>query len=756
MDEMVFRTQQWLNSTYGNDSRYNEIEENGKTGWATIYALTRALQIELGIQSTADNFGTTSRSLYGQSPLQRNDGVEDNKYAILQGALWYKGYNPGHYYAENHTFSKVFDASVENAVIQLKTDAGFINPDGVVTVNLMAALLSMDSFKLLSSYGGDTNIRLFQQEMNRMYENYIGIMPCDGIYGRNTNKALIYAIQAEESMPTSVANGNFGPSTKRCCPTIPYNGSEKSYTNSTYSASQIQRFAKIFNFGLYANGFGNGTFSTSIDSNTIKQFQNHLAIPATGKADLATWLSVAISCGDTSRSAKAADCATILDEAKANTLVNNGYEIIGRYLTGVISGGISKALSKAEIEIIFDAGLRFFPIYQTSARSESYFTETQGAEDALAAIEAAEEFKIPYQSTIYFAVDFDAMDYQITNSIIPYFRAVSLNIKAKYKVGIYGARNICSRVSDAGYAVSSFVGDMSTGFSGNLGFKIPDNWAFDQFATVTIGTGEGELEIDKNGYSGRDTGVHRVYSSENDEHNDGEHNNNIQPDVLINRSGNRIPVYEYKRAGGTGWYSYECAGDIIGYIYPDEFYTRYHTGEPFHDYTTGNDQWLSDGDAVHKVCFRDSTGSMSIGYIQEELSATDYNQVESSLPYQEPFHYYNVSYNQESEKYDLIKQNTTNSEVPFTFDVKNTTPYYNSTGELLGTLQPGEKIIIVKNSSGYASSVGGKSYPWLMWFNKRLPIGESTYVDLDQSNNTGAFVNLGYEIGTLYEERAIW
>lgn len=43
VDQMVLQTQQWLNNTYGNDSRFNRVEENGQTGWATIYALTRAL-----------------------------------------------------------------------------------------------------------------------------------------------------------------------------------------------------------------------------------------------------------------------------------------------------------------------------------------------------------------------------------------------------------------------------------------------------------------------------------------------------------------------------------------------------------------------------------------------------------------------------------------------------------------------------------------------------------------------------------------
>lgn len=56
MDKMVLETQKWLNETYGKDSRFKKVDENGKTGWPTIYALIRALQIELGISNTVDNF----------------------------------------------------------------------------------------------------------------------------------------------------------------------------------------------------------------------------------------------------------------------------------------------------------------------------------------------------------------------------------------------------------------------------------------------------------------------------------------------------------------------------------------------------------------------------------------------------------------------------------------------------------------------------------------------------------------------------
>ncbi|MFP9035808.1 glycoside hydrolase domain-containing protein, partial [Enterococcus faecalis] len=77
----------------------------------------------------------------------------------------------------------------------------------------------------------------------------------------------------------------------------------------------------------------------------------------------------------------------------------------------------------------------------------------------------------------------------------------------KYEIGVYGPRNICIRTSEAGLTKYSFVANMSTGFSGNLGYPMPNNWAFDQFYEGTIGSGSGSIGIDKDGYSGRDSGA---------------------------------------------------------------------------------------------------------------------------------------------------------------------------------------------------------------------------------------------------------
>lgn len=569
-DAMVYYTQKWLNQEYGNVPGFGSVPENGKTGWDTVYGLLRALQHELGITNLANSFGPTTSSRYEQNLLRRQDGVTDKKFAILQGALWCKGYSPGYNMTENAdgtiTFNAVFDEEVENAVKQLQRDAGLAVQDGVVSLNLMKALMSMDSFKLLpSSYGSDAKIRNFQQWLNKNYEDYTGLNPCDGVYGRNTNKALIYALQAEEKLPLNIANGNFGNTTQLCCPEIPYfenDNAARAYPGTSsgelYSYSDIVNFTKLLQFALYVNGFGDGDFDGIYDNATkqaVREFQEHHAITINGKADKGTWLSLFISCGDRNRSAIAADCATILTKPKAEALYANGYRYIGRYLTGTYNGGISKALTREEAEIILAAGLHFFPIYQTSARKDTYFTPEQGTADAKAAIEAATALGIPKDTIIYFAVDFDAMDYQITSNVIPYFQAVHEEMSYSiYRTGIYGARNVCSRVSEKGYACSSFVANMSTGFSGNLGFKMPSNWAFDQFTDkdqsgnyLSISSPDGSFAIDKDGFSGRDQGVSELEELVTDntfDTNFGSAEDDILYGPTVNIMGKEVPLFQ--------------------------------------------------------------------------------------------------------------------------------------------------------------------------------------------------------------------
>ena len=490
MDVMVLKTQQWLNTTYCNDSRYISVDEDGITGWSTIYALRRALQIELGITSTSNNFGPTTTSMFNQmypSGVQQQTSIQDperNIYGIIQGALWCKGYSTG-----SSTITKHFLGGTGSAVIALKTDMGFTNPASTVTLNVMKSLLSMDQFVCVSS--GDTTIRGIQQSLNIGYEAYIGIIPCDGLYGRAMNTALIKVLQAIEGQTPAQADGIIGATTKSLCPILPDTG-------NLLAVSKRESATLLVRYSLCCNGYTVDIISKNWDptlASVITDFQEDMALQTTGTANLDTWMALLLSCGNTSRSVTACDTRYEITLDRINQLKSLGYQIVGRYLNGTDF----KVLRTDEPARILSNGMKFFPIYQESATSASYFTLEKGQADALSAVRAARKFKIPEGNVIYFAVDFDALDPEITNYILPYFSAMKACCDAAYVIGIYGTRNVCSKVMDAGYAETCFVSDMSTGYSGNMGFKMPANWTYDQFVEISLSPNWG---IDKDAYSG--------------------------------------------------------------------------------------------------------------------------------------------------------------------------------------------------------------------------------------------------------------
>ena len=496
VDQMVLQTQQWLNKTYGNDSRFKKVNPDGRTGWPTIYALTRALQIELGIQSTADNFGPSTQRLFKQRYPNgvRQQAVADkstsNVYSIIQGALWCKGYSTG------SNISQHFYDGTGSAIRKLKTDMG-IEGDSSVDVEIMGALLSMKQFVLLASYGGIDSVRRAQQFINKAYRPYTGIIPTDGLYGREMNTALIQVLQSLEGFSPSEATGNFGNGTRSRLKTITAN-----------NASSNESWVWLASTALACNGIGGRpTFVwTSTFANIVKTFQERYAIAVTGSIDSTTWMSLLTSKGDPDRPCVACDTRFEITDARLATLKANGYEIVGRYLTEPGQSSLApkdyfKANRPGELERITKGGMKFFPIFQEYSTKLGHFTPANGAAHARAACEAAQRLGIP-PTHIYFAVDFDATDDQVTSNILPYFRAVLANLGGGYKVGIYASRNICSRVIEAGQAGYAFVSDMSTGFSGNLGFPIPDGWVYDQFTEIDDYKGQG-WDLDRVAYSGK-------------------------------------------------------------------------------------------------------------------------------------------------------------------------------------------------------------------------------------------------------------
>lgn len=541
LDEMVLRTQQYLNTTYRSNSNWIMISEDGQTGWGTIRGLIRALQIETGISTPNGTFGPATEAACPTLSKNLNPDEKTKRLVyILQGAMWCKGFSPG-------GFTGTYGDKTEAGVKRFQESAGLVGSkvNGIANPMIFKALLNMDAYVLVSS--GDPKIREIQMCLNRDYHNWIGLRPTDGRYGRDTNKALIYAIQVEEGIDEP--NGVFGPTTQSLLPTLA-------------PGSKNTPFVKIMQYALYCNRFdptgftgvfGNGTLSA------IKKFQEFCLLVPDGYCGKQSWMSLLISHGDKDRKGEAFDCSTPITQARANTLKANGYKYAGRY----IAGGEHKRITIPEMELIFKNGMKWFPIFQKSGNSLSYFNAKQGSEDAKECLSNSIKYRIPSGSTIYFAVDFDAMDGDVTTNILPYFKAINdifkFNNPRNYKIGVYGARNVCSRVSDAGYATTSFVCDMSSGFSGNLGYPLPENWAFDQIKEYTIGSGEGAIAIDNNLFSGRDKCIDKMngllvtevlnnlfkvlgFETTNVDKLDWEYEFNTQDEKIVFQTGGKVNV----------------------------------------------------------------------------------------------------------------------------------------------------------------------------------------------------------------------
>ncbi|MDA3801612.1 DUF1906 domain-containing protein [Lactobacillus delbrueckii] len=102
-------------------------------------------------------------------------------------------------------------------------------------------------------------------------------------------------------------------------------------------------------------------------------------------------------------------------------------------------------------------------------------------------------------------MDVDIQDGDIEGTVVPYMRGIIDALKlSPYEPGIYGTRNVCLHGEEVGMKYS-FVADMSYGWSGNLGFRMPTNWAFDQFTEYPIGS----TDIDQVAASGKDAGVNK-------------------------------------------------------------------------------------------------------------------------------------------------------------------------------------------------------------------------------------------------------
>ena len=140
---MVLTAQRWVNATYGSVSGYNKCTEDGITGWATVFSLTRALQHELGITALSDSFGPTTLSTLTAYGSVGFTSANLNMRRIAEAGLYCKGYSGG-------DLDGAFSLGTLTGLSSLVSDMGLdplLSPTDVMP-KVFKALLTMDAYVL--------------------------------------------------------------------------------------------------------------------------------------------------------------------------------------------------------------------------------------------------------------------------------------------------------------------------------------------------------------------------------------------------------------------------------------------------------------------------------------------------------------------------------------------------------------------------------------------------------------------------------
>lgn len=162
-----------------------------------------------------------------------------------------------------------------------------------------------------------------------------------------------------------------------------------------------------------------------------------------------------------------------------------GFDFVSRYL----SKSHWKAVDKLELTALTEAGLAVVLVYEDSPTCLNYFSFGRGQADGLRAAQQAILIGAPAETTIYFAVDFDASAEEIGGPISQYFNGVYGSQKSitathgvAYSVGVYGSGDVCKTITAAALAKHGWLAQ-STAWRGHDTYT---GWSIRQGAPAAV------------------------------------------------------------------------------------------------------------------------------------------------------------------------------------------------------------------------------------------------------------------------------
>ncbi|HEU4511152.1 MAG TPA: DUF1906 domain-containing protein [Pyrinomonadaceae bacterium] len=159
--------------------------------------------------------------------------------------------------------------------------------------------------------------------------------------------------------------------------------------------------------------------------------------------------------------------------SKLACLRSQGVRTVIRYYNFTNSSVFpNKRLELAEAQAISANGMQIAVVFQQRQDRVADFSEAKGLSAGRTAFRHAKNnIGQPANSGIYFSVDFDASNSEITSNVIPYFRGVKRAFTEEsggtpeYRVGVYGSGLVSSKLTAAGLIQLTWLA-MSRGFRG--------------------------------------------------------------------------------------------------------------------------------------------------------------------------------------------------------------------------------------------------------------------------------------------------
>ncbi|HEV2189538.1 MAG TPA: DUF1906 domain-containing protein [Stellaceae bacterium] len=165
--------------------------------------------------------------------------------------------------------------------------------------------------------------------------------------------------------------------------------------------------------------------------------------------------------------------------SQAAAIKTAGYDFVARYL----SQSSWKRIGANEANQLTTAGLGIVLVYEDGPTGADYFSNGRGQVDAARAAQQALALDAPADTAIYFAVDYDASNADLSGPINQYFQGVNSGLSSfagsgnpRYRAGVYGSGATCMAITGAGLASLGWLAQ-ATGWSGHGAYT---GWAISQ------------------------------------------------------------------------------------------------------------------------------------------------------------------------------------------------------------------------------------------------------------------------------------